>query len=162
MNDWARAMIAKHRVSGVVIDTNLLLLWIIGHLDRAEISRFKRTRIFSPEDFDTLHGVLSSFRRLIVTPHVLAETSNLLGNERGSATHEVLTSQVGALVEVHKPVTQLCEERFVFVTFGVADTALLLLAKEGLLVLTEDAKLDHLISIRRLDSLNFNQLRSLS
>jgi hypothetical protein len=50
----ARALIGKHRSKGVLVDTNLLVLLLVGLVNKRRIRRFKRTRDFTPADFDLL------------------------------------------------------------------------------------------------------------
>ena len=43
---WA---VALHRKSGVIVDTNILLLYFVGIFDKARISTFKRASRESPK-----------------------------------------------------------------------------------------------------------------
>ena len=78
-------LINRHCASGLLVDTNLLLLYLIGRTNRNRISKFKRTQAYTIEDFDLLHRFMAEFKTLITTPHVLTEVSNLgdlYGQER--------------------------------------------------------------------------------
>ena len=70
-------LVAKYRNKGILIDTNLLVLLVTGMFRRQRISKFSRTRKYTPEDFDWLLALVSLFARRIVTPHIVAETDNL-------------------------------------------------------------------------------------
>ena len=61
----------------IVVDTNLLLLLVIGITDRSLIAKHKRTRSFEAEDFDLLVSVLAGYDQVVVTPHIMTEVSNL-------------------------------------------------------------------------------------
>lgn len=62
----------------VLVDTNILLLLMVGAADREAIARFKRTKQrFSPDDFDIATGFLRQFSRIATTASILTETSNL-------------------------------------------------------------------------------------
>lgn len=80
MEQYVSGLISRHRRTGVLVDTNLLLLFFVGGYDRSLVERFRRTadRFVAP-DFDTLSALLMSFERIVTTPHILTETSNLLG-----------------------------------------------------------------------------------
>ncbi|HEY7305310.1 MAG TPA: hypothetical protein VH601_14395 [Bryobacteraceae bacterium] len=70
---------------GLLIDTNLLVLFAVGSVNRDRIETFKRTRRYTAEDFDLLLRVLGNWGVRYTTPHVLAEVSNLTdlaGTER--------------------------------------------------------------------------------
>ncbi len=62
----------------VLLDTNLLLLLVVGLFNRDLIARHKRTNSFVPEDFDLLMEFIDGYDVLWVTSHCLAEVSNLL------------------------------------------------------------------------------------
>ncbi len=67
--------------SGAFIDANLLVLVVIGSVDRDLISKHRRTRRFTPEDYDRLLTMIQEVEHVFVTPNTLTETSNLLGTK---------------------------------------------------------------------------------
>jgi len=73
----AGARIEKHRSKGVLVDTNLLILLLVGLVNKRRILEFKRTQNFTIEDFDTLSRLISWFGKLVTTPHVLSQVSDL-------------------------------------------------------------------------------------
>jgi hypothetical protein len=60
--DGVRQLINRHSVSGILVDTNLLLLYLIGRTNRHRISRFKRTQAYTIEDFDLLNRFMAELR----------------------------------------------------------------------------------------------------
>ena len=80
--------LARHRNSGVAIDTQLLLLLWIGRFDRRQIGTFKRLRHYTEEDFDLLVGLLAHCPRLVTTPNVLTQVSDLAGQLPGDLADE--------------------------------------------------------------------------
>jgi hypothetical protein len=73
---------------GLFVDTNLLVLFAIGAVNRNRIEQFKRTRSYTKTDYDLLLRVLERFKPLYTVAHVLAEVSNLTdlpGPERRQA-----------------------------------------------------------------------------
>src|SRR5436309_1953578 len=82
----AGSLIKKHQGKGVLVDTNLLVLLLVGLVNIARIRDFKRTQDFTVEDFDTLRDLVEWFGApLIATPHVLSQVSDLTdlsGHER--------------------------------------------------------------------------------
>ena len=60
----------------IILDTNLLLLLVVGSTDRRYISAHKNLA-FEEEDSDILVGILSQTPSIILTPNTLTETSNL-------------------------------------------------------------------------------------
>lgn len=71
--------------SGVFIDANLLVLRVIGAVDRRLIGVHRRVSAFGPEHYERLLGIfaetISSGQRVYVTPNTLTETSNLVGDD---------------------------------------------------------------------------------
>lgn len=63
--------------AGLLIDTNLLVLFAVGSVNRWRIETFKRTREYTKADFDLLLRALENQQPLYTTAHVLAEVSNL-------------------------------------------------------------------------------------
>ena len=79
MTDLVDDVIRRHRSTGIVVDTNVLLLFLIGSFGRTWVSSFKNTSRYVPEDFDTISMVLGEFDKIIATPNILTELSNLAG-----------------------------------------------------------------------------------
>ncbi len=78
MNQHVRRLLLQYKSSGLLIDTNILLLFFVGSFDKLWIERFKGTRDrYSVEDFDLFVRFLKRFDRIVTTPHILSEVSNL-------------------------------------------------------------------------------------
>lgn len=60
------------------IDTNLLVLLVVGSVDREQVGKHRRARAFTPDDYDLLLQVIGALERVFVTPNTLTEASNLL------------------------------------------------------------------------------------
>src|SRR4051794_28125217 len=71
------ALLQKHRAKGVLLDTNLLVLLLVGSVNKHRILNFKRTGNFSIEDYDLLARLIRRFSKLITTPHLLSQASDL-------------------------------------------------------------------------------------
>ncbi len=68
------------RAKEAFIDANLLTLLVVGSVDKGLIEKHRRTRNFSVADYDRLRTIIRKVR-IFVTPHTLAETSNLLAKK---------------------------------------------------------------------------------
>ena len=66
-------------MEGYFLDTNLLVLLIVGSESRELIPKHRRLEHFTVDDFDILAEFLENADRLYVTPNTLTETSNLVG-----------------------------------------------------------------------------------
>lgn len=147
---------------GLLVDTNLLVLYAVGVVNRRRIETFKRTRQYTADDFDLLVRVLSAFTPLYTLAHVLAEVSNLTdlpGSERSRVRH-VLKETISLLSEVDMSSREAAQER-AYPVLGLVDGAIAAVArKQNCAVLTDD--LDLYLSLNRdnLKVLNFTHLRA--
>src|SRR5690242_13664784 len=87
----------------VIIDSNILVLLIIGTWDRNSIPQHRRTKVYTPRDFDLLQTELRRYQRVITTPSVLTEASNLMGNDFHEAVSRSLIDVCTPFVEVVQP-----------------------------------------------------------
>lgn len=61
-----------------LLDTNLLAVFLVGQLGVGYIEKNKKTRNYTSDDFDLLVKLLGNFKDIIITPHILAEITNLI------------------------------------------------------------------------------------
>jgi len=145
----------------LALDTNLLLVLVVGLSDRNLVGKVKRTRPFEPEDYDLLLEVIARFDQLIVTPHVFAETSNLLGQDDDPRCR-TLRSKLGELMslhdEQHVPAITVSQHPD-FLRLGVADCGMLSLLDDATVLLTADLALYLAAAQRDPNSMNFTHLR---
>jgi len=159
--DCLDVMISKYRGKGAIIDSNLLLLYFVGLYDPEQIHRFKRTKAYSVEDFILLARLLTCFNRLVTTPNILTEVSNLSGQLREpikSSYFQEFKKQVRLLHERYRPSGMVCRNPH-FQRFGLTDSAIVDLSKNKYLVLTDDLRLWSLLQKMEIDAVNFNQIR---
>ena len=128
------------RVSEVFIDSNLLTLLVVGKVDRGKIAQHRRTRAFSKEHYDRLLAMIGT-ARIFVTPHILAETSNLLATKPIDAR---LLRGLRALIGKSEEITVLgktaaCHKHFP--SLGLTDACLLQLISKKRPLLTVDSAL---------------------
>jgi hypothetical protein len=154
-------LIEKHHANGLLIDTNLLLLYLVGRTNKNRIQTFKRTQQYTIEDFDLLLNLIFHFTTLITTPHVLSELSNL------ATLHGAEFSRLRTLFkETVEQTKELYDEsRFVvsdvdFNRLGLADAAIASVCSRSLLVLTGDLELYSALTTRGFDAINFNHIRT--
>lgn len=149
----------------IIVDANLLLLWIVGLASPDYIRKHKRLQAYTDEDFLILVNILSRARKIILTPNTLTETSNLAGYIAEPARTEIFYI-FSALIKAAET-----EERFIesaaaaarpeFVRLGLTDSALLQLAGDSHTLLTADVDLYLAALHRGLNAENFNHHRNL-
>lgn len=147
----------------VALDSNLLLLFVVGSASRNYIAKHKRLKSFDRSDFDLLVELLSAASTILLTPNTLTETSNLIGHVSDPALSHIYTV-LGTLLQLPE-----FEERYIsseraasipeLPRLGLTDCALLDLCKDGVPLITADLALFLAAAGRGAKALNFNHLR---
>ena len=156
-------LLSKYYTKGIIIDTNILLLYLIGRVNRERIPRFKRTAQFTPEDYDILLELVSKFKKVITTLNILTEVNSLanqLGEPERSRCLVMFTRLISQIEEKYFESSTVAGYES-FSRFGLTDCGIILLAKNKYLVLTDDLKLHLYLKALGIDTINFNNLRSL-
>ena len=149
------------RKQRLLVDTNILLLYIVGSLGRELIRRHRRTDKFTVEEYLLLTRLLSRFGKIVVTPNILTEVSNLLGYIEESTKARLLLGLAlltTVVEERHLPSAEVAKAAE-FARLGLTDSSILLLAQEDLIVLTDDLPLSLALQRRGVEVINFNHLR---
>jgi predicted nucleic acid-binding protein len=150
--------------AGLLVDTNLLVLFAVGAVNRDRIETFKRTRQYTKADYDLLLRVLVKFKHLYTVAHVLAEVSNLTdlpGSERHRARW-VLKETISLLNETEMPSARAADDRL-YQDLGLVDAAIGAVARvHNCAVLTDDLDLYVLPSRDKVNVFNFTHLRAQS
>src|ERR1017187_8063760 len=63
--------------SGLLIDANLLVLFVVGTVNLGRIEDFKRTRKYNKGDYQLLLRVMERLKPWYTLAHVMAEVNNL-------------------------------------------------------------------------------------
>jgi hypothetical protein len=156
------SLIEKHRANGLLIDTNILLVLLVGRTNRQRIPECKRTQSYTAADYDLLERLVGQFKTVITTPHLLTEVSNLdpLSGKERAKFQNLYRQWVVSAKEFYDESRSLVVET-VFDRLGLADAAITFVARKGMLVLTDDAPLYGMLSARGIDAINFNHIRTL-
>jgi hypothetical protein len=160
----AKALIEKHRAKGVLVDTNLLVLFLVGTVNRQRITNFKRTADFTIEDYELLARLIGWFGKLIATPHVLSQVSDLtdLAGKELVVSRELFKKLVIEQIEETYDGSRVLVADSCFDRFGLTDAAIATVCSRGVLVLTTDLRLHLMLQQRNIDALNFNHVRPLA
>lgn len=151
----------KYRSRGILVDTNLLLLLFIGSTSESNIKDFKRTTAYTVEDYRLLLRLIDQFTKVIVTPNILTEVSNLsngLYGERLRQFYEAFAKSLSVMSELY--VTSASTSDIPgFHAYGLADSGIIAVAKDQYLVLTDDLRFASFAGQNGVDVLNFNHIR---
>ena len=122
------------------IVTNLLVLFVVGSVDRELVDTHPRTQRFTPEDYDRLAGIIGALKRVLVTPNTLTETSNLLKQPRDKQAIDRLRMLIEVSEEIVIASATAARNR-AFTWLGLADTALLEVVSAKRPLITVDLEL---------------------
>jgi len=161
---YLELLLTKYKNKGLLIDTNLLLLYFVGIYDPQRIPKFKRTMIFVVEDFYTLWNLFKYFDKIVTTPNILTEVNSLanqLATDLKPAFFSKFAEQLITLEEHYVETIKLSATEH-FPKVGLTDAGILNLARDQYLVLSDDFKLVGYLSKQGIDAINFNYIRTLN
>ncbi|MBZ5564176.1 MAG: hypothetical protein LAP13_17355 [Acidobacteriia bacterium] len=159
--DYYDELLSSYQRKGLLVDSNLLLLLVVGACDRNRISKWKRTMMFTPEDFDLLVAVIGRFETVVTTPNILTEVSNFLGQLPGEARNFYAQFSAGIeKLDEHFILSRSLSSLSSFPKLGLTDTGIIEEARGKYLVLTADLPLYAFLVNAGTDAINFNDLRT--
>lgn len=157
MNAHIRELIERTRRRGVLVDTELLLLYLVGRHDPRLIGRYRRLEQFIRKDFAIVNALIRFYDRLVTTPNILTEVSNL-SDKLGAKYLDHFTKEVTVFDEVYVPSREAIAAPELR-ELGIADAVTARCAEEGILILTKDFPLSQRLAHRGLNVINFNHIR---
>lgn len=156
---------------GLIIDTNLLALLLIGSHSQT-IEQIRRCNRLSSYDLEDLKKVLllaSKACKIIVTPQILAELANITFDIRHDGGRSKYFEEVIKFItkteekHTHKDILMSQINLNILSKIGFADTSIVAIARDsGLLVLSDDGQLVGVLTTLGVNVLNINHLRSAS
>ena len=158
-------LIRRYRSKGLLLDANMLLLLLVGRVDRHFVQRFKRTNQFTAEDYNLLRRFVAGFKTLVTTPNILTEVNSLAGQLTGrykAKFFTVLAKSVESVLQEHYVPSTDAVQMEAFPSVGLTDAGIAHLVPGRYLVLTDDLELAGRLPAMGADALNFNHLRWMS
>lgn len=154
--------IRKYSRNGILLDTNLLLLFLIGAYDIRYIREFKRTCMYDSDDYEWIEIYTGYFSNIFVTPQILAEVWNF--------AEKIRTDLFSSFFETSVKKLTLLKENYVekdiilsdydLRYIGVTDISVIHTAKKtSCLVLTDDLRAYSFFLKNDIDVININHLR---
>ena len=152
----------KHRSSGVLIDANLLLLYLCGRQFSSTLANLKFLRKYTADDVALLERIVGFFPVIVTTPNILTEASNIAGRDLRADVRRVFRVEMCKALEIWEErcveSRRACNHR-AFQKFGLTDAVVARLAETGCLVLSDDYVLTGFLQSEGLDALNLNHFR---
>jgi predicted nucleic acid-binding protein len=127
----------------ILIDTNALVVLLIGLMDVKLINKHKRTSIYEEQDFNDLVSVIGGLDKLVVLPNVWTEVDNLLNNFAGEYKYQYITKTIDTMKSTTEKFIESVKgvESYNFFDLGLTDSLLLQYAKECDVLVTSDSRL---------------------
>ncbi len=154
-------LISKHKFNGLLVDTNLLILLVVGLYNKNRIQSHPRTKQFTIDDFTLLANLVGQFAEILTTPNIMTEISNLCKSKMQADEWILFASKFRALKtrvsEFYVPSEKAVDSKW-FDKFGLTDAVILTNTKPALL-LTDDVSLAIAAQSIGIDAINFNHVR---
>jgi len=127
----------------ILIDTNALIVLLLGIIDKRLINRHERTSIYNEQDFNDLLAIIGSFDKLIVLPNVWTEVDNLLNRLHGRYKDRYVQEIIKTIKSTTETYLESVKaaESVGFFDLGLTDSLLLEHAKGCKLLITSDSQL---------------------
>jgi rRNA-processing protein FCF1 len=127
----------------IIIDSNALVVLIVGLVDDRLISKHKRTSLYTKKDFLDLLDVIGDFKKLLVLPNIWTEVDNLLNSFSGDYKWKYIQSiktSIQQTTEKYIESKKVIQNHF-FWNLGLTDSLILEAGKECELIITADSRL---------------------
>lgn len=165
LKDQLAAHLQRHRDEGILLDTNVLLLLWLAAFDPRLIGG-KRLEKYTPDDVELLDGYVGQFKRILTTPTILTETSNLAALVLSGHSKLELFRRLFPLFGASPPdgfhrcsVDGLALDESIFVRLGFTDASIAATVGQQHLLLTDDLDLYLAAQAQGAPAINFTHMR---
>jgi len=152
----------RYKSKGVLIDSNLLLLYVVGKYSPEKIAKFKRTSVYTVDDYLILEKIVRFFKMVVTTPNILTEVSNLarqLPEWIRKDYFDEFRKEIVVLNEEYIESRVVCNIEQ-FPKLGLTDGGIIEAARGNYLVLTDDFPLYNTLLNLDIDAVNINHIRA--
>ena len=160
-----QSYIRQYSQSGVLLDTNVLLLLWAYRVDPVLIGG-KKLEIYTTGDAELLYACVSKFQKILTTSSILTEVSNLAGLMLyGTKKTQLFELMYAFFNEPNADHVQHCSLHGVelpaptFVKLGYTDASIISVAKTLHFLLTDDLDLFLDAQAQQIPTINFTHMR---
>ena len=139
-------------MNALLIDTNLLLLYLIGNADPQMVG-FKPVETYDLDDLAVVTRIAGRHKRHVSLPNILSEASNLIKQSALPDPGTLIAGYVARLAEIFVPSANAIRQAD-YARLGLTDAAILRLADQSLTVLTTDNDLWGRLVANEIDAVN--------
>ncbi len=127
----------------ILIDTNALVVFLIGTIDVRLFKTHRRVSIYEEQDYYELLNVIGSLEKLMVLPNVWTEVDNLLNDFSGNYKYQYIDHLASTIKSTSEKFTASIKatEMQEFFDLGLTDSLLLECGKKCKLLITSDSSL---------------------
>jgi hypothetical protein len=151
--------LVKRQQGGVLLDTNVLLLFVMMAIERSYVSEWKRTQQFSEAHMDALQLLVANARGFVTTPHILTEVTNLADKLPSHLRRRfmIAVARFAQTARERYKLSAKLSKDVAFGRLGLADVAQLVLPTSAKpVIITVDGPLFIELEQRRLPAVNLN------
>ena len=166
MNPNIASLISQYHEEGILIDTNLLLVLLVGNVEPRLIGKAAGTKGSSIEDYERIKNILKCFSRLVTVPQILTETAYFLTTHCTANTRLDLRQELARYVFLKETKEARVMSRRIamhrsFDKLGYTDAAILTANAGKYLLLTADNGLQNFAGSMGIAVLPFQWLRAM-
>ncbi len=127
----------------ILIDTNSLIVLILGLMDPRLINNHKRTSIYEEQDFNDLISVIVRIDNLMILPNVWTEVDNLLNDFGGEQKYQYISRIIETMkLSSEKYIESIkAVQHYTYYDLGLTDSLILECAKGCEFLITSDSGL---------------------
>jgi len=162
---YAAMMIERYRSKGLMLDSNLLLLHLIGSVNDSFVGsgRYNKLSGFNTQQVLILNQLIAEFGSVVTTAHILTEVSNLVGDLHDLGRRQIWGQFVSTLEVIGEQSISSYQvaRRAEFQYLGLTDTVLAAMSEE-FLIISNDGRMVDLLRQRELNALKWVEVLGLS
>ena len=148
-------------VPSLVLDTNMLIVFIIGSIDPNLLGKAKRVKEYNYDDYELIFTYVNFFSDVVLLPNIVSETSNILCQMNGERRNICLSRLANFVCSSNET---YIESSFVvnqkeYIELGATDTSILCALDSNTYLLTADLSLYLAALCRKQNAQQFQDLR---
>lgn len=144
-----------------LLDTNVLILLILGRSDPSNFGKHKRLDIFDRDDLMNLETTLRDAAGFVTLPYILAECSNLINIGKASIPAVAMFEQFISQAEEMDCRSEDIIKNPYFRRLGLTDAAIIQLARDRVHVVTVDNALCNVLLDKGIIAINLRHMTKL-
>ena len=147
----------------LIVDTNLLLLYLVGSYNIEFIEYCRRIKKYTKNDFIKVRNIILAYQKIYITPQILAEISNLSEDIKNPKREPYL----GKLIEIvrkfneeYVSLLKLIPNKKLVSQIGFTDISIMETAKKyNCMLFTDDFPLAQIASLNQCTVINYTNIQ---